>query len=342
MKNKLLFLCLNILMFSSLRADFFAFRKLTHAQTGKIVYFLYDIHASVEVNPPKKKDIDAKEGEIIKKERDDFKQVLRGVELERIEDPLHPLERYATDFKIKHLPNLNKQQQDLLFIIKHYEVSLINEDWQDYFADETEQTIGKATDNRLRSCIGERKIVDGNYFRLPVTPMKGLGKNLIGKYTQKELHQVPEIEGVYFYNADSRQMSSLDTEEDVAGVDNKILIGLNKILKEKSSDSVIIAAGYIHCVALVKELENQGYVSGPLVFSNDLEAIRLSKDGLDDSLIALENNDSTGFDVFNYDVISRPLNLNETLAEEIKNDANGSVKKESLFDKVGGFVDSFF
>ncbi|MFT6765969.1 MAG: hypothetical protein ACJAZS_000866 [Alteromonas naphthalenivorans] len=361
MKKKLLFLCLNILIFSSLRADFFAFRKLTHAQTGKVVYFLYDIHASVEVNPISSENYSLHIKSLAEEQRREFMQktnahrsIIADSEEQALltdqyeESELEPISsQYGSFFKSKHLPYLVKQHQELLSIVRHCGISLINEEWQDRFQEDT--YISNA-ESEVLSLLGGRALAKENwlkkYFvRTPVTPMKGLGKKLVGKkYNKRELQNVDGAEDVYFYDVDKRKGRSIvRVLDDSAKVDADILIGLNKILHEKNKDSVIVAAGFTHCVEVVKTLMTQGYMIESLVVSRELRLGQKFSESIRNVLHQLEANEvpilGPKTHKIAYKLVSRPLHLKNIFKSEIP---NCRVQRESIVKKVSDFVRNLF
>jgi len=314
MFKKLLVCILGLTQF--LQADFIAFRKLIHPKTNKIVYILYDIHATKVFNPLSE-DEKIKEHENLKEEYDlslKFKRTGTSVTTNH-PDGLFPdkvIDNYIKKFRETHLRNLIKQQKALIKIVKTDNVSLINEDWNN--EESATQSIGKIKYLEvLTKELGlTRKTSENKIFQLGGnSPMRGLSKKLKKHFSQATTSA--------YSNIDHRTTSYAPEERESQKVDRAIIETLNFLLKNPDHKSVIIAAGATHSAYSAKSLIEIGYVSKAFIVSDNLAAKKDTNKEIQTILNNLEYNhvfiDMLADNVV-YELIEDPLDLIKVFKEK--------------------------
>lgn len=330
-----------------LQADFIAFKKFTNSETGKTIYMLYDIHVSFEKNPipieTRRKHIASLQREMSRlfgQMLEHSKDKVRRAMIEQEKDTL--TKQYAELFRKKHLPNLYKQQNDLLALVKQCGLSLVNEDWRDITADEDYDANAK---KEIQFLLGQRSFAK-KQNRRNVTPMQGIGEKLTGMYTENKLNLVPGPEDVYYYNAEVRSGPSIDPGKEAHKVDDQIMKGIEKILEDEGKDSVVVSAGASHGGRISEILTTKkGYKGGELITDSGLTgwfAPRRLKEIIED----LKNNkepELTGLnDNIQYRFASHPIDLKKVFAKELPECQLSTDALEAFEHEITDFVRNLF
>ena len=330
-KSLLIFL---LIFFSlNIRTDFFALRKLIHHEGNKIVYLLYDLHASIPADTTL---ADKLKDDVYKYMSENILQWKLFKPWENNQEIKNILASY-----VNNLPNLINQKQDLLTIIAKYRVSLINEDWLPYDADE-DLIRGKLISSGLRIKFLVKylglKGGDGSY-RTYVTPMSGMGEKLSGIFSSKEL--ILLVNGGYYYNADERKGDGLSGGTDQAQklVDRSTIEMIKKLFEDYAQKVVIVSEGFSHIQNIAAELVKQGYQAYPLIISEDLQARRLASTRLDLILKDIEFNTETTKGLINseieFSLVAKPIDLKVTLMPEL-DDLGICIECESKIGEISG------
>lgn len=328
--------CLLILNIISIHADFFAFRKLKNPTTKNTLYFLYDIHASLEKDSKFAESLKPLINEIISDSMkpgsvlDMYKQIEAGIS--RLDNEIiKPIRN--------NLPNLIKQHNDLIDIVHRYNVSLIDEDWPNIGDTNNIMmafTIGKRQSffEYLAKNIHTQEKCSNFVYREGVSPLSGMGKSLTGRFTKKEFVNIKE--GVYFYNPDTR-LDSL-YEEYNREIDSIILHAITSLFTLYNQQSIIIAAGYDHIVAIEYELGKQGFKADDLVI--DAELVKQKNPIIEQFIKNIQNNNYQAFLKKTSDnqeeiicaLVRHPLDIKKIFETQID-----SISSESILEKSFSF-----
>lgn len=313
------------------RADFFAFRKLTHATTGNIVYLLYDLHITAMKND----DATDKALGLLLQKYHEGQEKCRNIDgskdlvenkyksKQSIKDTYQPdIIKLHQDY-LSTFPNLAEQHEKLSNIVKEFEISIITEDWPTIESASREVIDTYKPSVQERALTGNLGVFQGVAFCSGITPLIGLGRSICNKFTIKELVKIPGKENAYFYNADHRGMSSYIPSKDESDmVTQNSLDTLKIMLSDPNQKKVIIAQGATHCMDICADLIKQGYSAESLVISNHLETgVKNNKD-VANFLQAVKENNTKKADEYgdNADVkiavIADPLNIAKVFEKE--------------------------
>lgn len=353
MKKKLnLFLVLGV--FLSVKAEFIAFKKFTHRETGKTIYMLYDIHVSLEVSPISREMLMSHKDQIQEQRRllsakiieNHRNKKLTQSQKEELNEPLEHKKQtftkeYAELFRKKHFPSLYKQQRELLALVKKCGLSLVNEDWRDQTLDTDYDANVK---KELQFLLGHKQYRDS--VKLAVTPMQGIGEKLVGTYTENKLVLVPSQEKVYYYNVEMREVNSIDPLDGAEKVDGQIIKSIKKILEDKDKKEVIVSVGASHGGRISEILtQKEGYIGHDLKTNSGLvgwfssrrlkDIVKSLKDNIEPDLTNIE-------DSIQRRLASHPIDLFKIFGEELPT-CNLSTDSLGTFEyEISDFIKSLF
>lgn len=319
-KRNCIFYILGLINFATaINADFFAFRKLTHPETGKMVYLLYDIHASIPIDP---KVYGAKTLEI-------FRFVIENPTKWSFLSPWETNDEIKgmLRFLMNQFPNLNKQQEDLLNLVKTNPISLINEDWPPFNSDKERKNKRQINPLFMSKYAGVLN-GDGNghAYIENKTPMFEIGEKLTGTFSKNKFVQLDL--GNYYYNPDARTLSSdcPTGAEACKLIDTLSLDAINTLFNSYDETRVIVAEGFFHTQAISNQLISSGYTPGPLIISSDLQIRRISNPPLDQFLTSFETHAEPEIanklldPSFYFDLIVKPIDLKAIFDAELQPD----------------------
>ncbi|MDR3646669.1 MAG: hypothetical protein P4L22_03955 [Candidatus Babeliales bacterium] len=302
----------------SLKADFFAFRRLIHPETKKVIYLLYDVHASIPNDPSLSNEIINEIKSIIKDpSKIAYYKKTIGSEEYKFKVPWYNNEHIKNKLLsfADNLPNLSKQHNDLLDIIKNNKISLINEDWpprMPYIGMKEEKELNKLIKRHLGTTVYYKKTYTYIAF---VTPLLGIGEKLTGKFTESKF--VALSTGAYYFNPDFRNPNQISSRQQNKEIDNLTLQAIDILITQYNQSSIVIAEGFSHIQAIARNLVNdQGYVAGPFIISEDLEKRRKEDPEIDKELEIISSFEKANWDGelnnpdnFNYSLVLKPLNI---------------------------------
>jgi len=305
-----------------LKADFIAFRKLTHPQTKKVVYLLYDVHGSLVGNHSLGKKLSNELDDIVTNAVIKDREI--GIDRFTFYDEVFENIFKQASLIRNNLPHLIRQHNDLADIVKKHHISLIDEDWIDPEEKKFDFPFGGIAvgkmENFILRLIGKQEQYKRHLFRIGVSPMLGMSKKLTGKFTSRKLIHIHN--NAYFFNPDTRNGSI--GEEAVRSVDRLTLKAIDELFIKYNQSAVIVAEGANHIVHIEDELIKKGYVSGNIIISKGLAQERSKSQAIDEYLNALENRDAKKEDAMNFDdestykIIAHPINLKAIFSEELK------------------------
>ncbi len=320
MKNNLKFLLLINLANLSLKADFFALKKLRQTRSNNVVYVLYDLHATIEADANLTSKICAEIENIIDKKGTNHLK-LYAYKVDEINKKI--------DLLRNNLPNLIKQQNDLINIVKTNRISLIDEDWWSVEMAELNLPIG-ATHSKwwgyIARKIGEEKKYKNFSYRVGPSPMSGIGRMLFGDFKVKKF--VPINKNNYFYNPDDRSIAIHSTLNDE--IDNQVKNAINRFFRKYKQKTIIVALGYSHSTNVAAHLISKwGYIEESYIINDDLAQQRKTSPIIDKLLKDIENNISCTNEMVslgeienhneaNYKLIAHPLDLDAIFKKELK------------------------
>lgn len=327
---------LNILFFTLLisidiKADFFAFRRLMHPQTKKVIYLLYDAHASLVIDPNL---ANITNTEIDKIARNAPMNVKELKPLEENEEINSKLDSYR-----RNMPNLLKQQQDLLDLTNKYLISLIDEDWP-WPSDLVSIAFKKVSNKYIGRYFGSSRQYKDKFYALQVTPLLDIGKKLTGKFTKKEF--IPLATGAYFYNPDDRWSIGIGGNSvECKAMDATTLKAIDSLFTKYNQHAIIIAEGLEHISEIAQALVDRGYSPGPMIISQDLAKRRTESPDLNQYLNIIETNKKLPTfydDSIDYALIANPLDIQKLLESEFKKDgikkAQAYTEKKEQSEKI--------
>jgi hypothetical protein len=304
-------------------ADFFAYKKLEHPQTHKVIYLLYDIHASIIADADVQKRLLDGMGTIIDNAIADAKKIEQPKAVfSHLKETFNKMDQQA-DLMRNNLPNLVKQHNDLIYVVKKYQISLIDEDWRDSQEQQAMFPLGGGAGKFWRyiaHSIGNTKQYKNSVFQEAVSPILGIGKSLTGKFSA---HKFEQLDGsAYFYNADTR--GGAIGEGGKEKVDDFTLNAIETLFTTYNQKSIIISQGYEHIIAVSQQLcTKKGYNAGPLIISDDLQKQRAQSSTLNAFLKALEMDNYTDLKKINMDdrltyfLIAQPLDIQTLFEKEL-------------------------
>lgn len=320
MIKKLLFITCVLLKTSPLCADFFAFQKLIHPKTGKIIYLLYDAHGTKNANPEGAKVLYQQIMEKINKFRTLFKKGLYS------EDLSNEIINNTTKYREQFFPNLIKQQNDLTDIVKTYSISLVNEDWYQYHS----ATLLHPKHYYPRFVLGGKP----RNYPDEVQPMSGIGEKLTGEFKQNVLQPI-EKTTAYYYNADHRSGSY--TSESNRKLEANTIKAIDELFTTYNQNSVIVAEGADHLRHILPQLVQQGYIAEKPIISDALQKKSNELSYLKALLKYKFENDETDINklsddeinaqksVANHALIDYPINLKEIFAKEFEKESQKKI-----------------
>ena len=260
-KNTLFLSIVTTLFSCPLQADFFAFRKLTHPDTKKTVFVLYDTHCTIESEEAKEKS-------------DKIQETIEQCKIPVQDSDIDLLKKQISDCR-NTLPNLTKQHNDLKEYLQKYNVSVIVEDSCRIpivkIVERAQSKVDKihqmlAYDHFLPQYIGRQFRHGTKTYSGPLSPMAGLGEALVGKHTVDEF--VKFGKKAYFYNPDVRVDGYHKDGHQV--VDTNTLKAIETLFTTYNQSSVVVAEGANHSVHIVRDLVKKGYIAGDLIISEAL------------------------------------------------------------------------
>lgn len=298
---------------SLVHADFIAFRKLIHPETDKVIYILYDVHATKMFNTLSE-DEKREEQETLKEEYNlslKFKPLSKSITTHHPQGlfPDEVIDNYIKKFRSNYLHNLTKQQKALIKTVKNYNLSLINEDWNN------NQTIQSHGGTKYLEAIYKelgltKKISDNKIVQLGNnSPMRGLTRKFKKHFLQSETSA--------YSNIDHRTISYTQEEKESKKIDKAIMEALDSLLKNPHHTSVLITAGAEHAANSAASLIKRGYISQAFIISDNLAAKTITNKEIRTIIHALEHNHvfidpSTNNDI--YELIESPLDIKKIFA----------------------------
>ncbi len=313
--------CIVIGLPAYVKADFFAFRTLQHPVHKDVVYLLYDAHASIEKDPLLNQAIEEKLLRDIWDNVQDPKNNSIEKAYKAFFNGLDQIDARESIMINEQLPNLIRQQTDLVNVVRNDHMSIITEDWP--YPIRNLLSLREAELHKYANkVLGSQDKYEENVFRLYTSPLRNMGKKILGKFTQLKLNVIPGAD-TYFYNPDSRATGAGYQVSDRA-IDGHILTAIKKLARDYHQKSIIVAAGYSHSVAVAHDLvEKEGYVAGPLIISVDLARKRATHARVNTFLLEVEANNVSFVQKYNlknediYALIADPLDIKKVFADQL-------------------------